>query len=85
MRDVRLPIGFQPNRVYYVIAPGRNTQPFNYNQASVYSGIFDGRDQTKLMLANTKRMLQQVFTSTHLKLNLSDDDVEIVVTAVRSR
>jgi len=49
-RVIRLPIGFETNRTYYVIAPGRETQPEKYNSTST----FDGSDQTKLMLAATK-------------------------------
>ena len=78
-RDVRLPIGFQPNRVYYVIAPGRNTQPFNYNQASVYNGIFDGGDQTKLMLANTRENAAAGIYIYSPETESIDDDVEILV------
>ena len=78
-RDVRLPIGFQPNRVYYVIAPGRDTQPFNYNQASVYNGIFDGGDQTKLMLANTRENAAAGIYIYSPETESIDDDVEILV------
>ena len=78
-RDIRLPIGFQPNRKYYVIAPGRNTQPFNYNQSTVYSGIFDGRDQTKLMLANTKENAAAGIYIYSPETESISDDVEIVV------
>ena len=46
-RLVRLPNGFETNRTYYVIAPGRVTQPENYGGTS----FFDGSDQTRLMLA----------------------------------
>ena len=78
-RDVRLPIGFQPNRVYYVIAPGRDTQPFNYNQASVYNGIFDGGDQTKLMLANTKENAAAGIYIYSPETESIEDDVEILL------
>ena len=78
-RDVRLPIGFQPNRVYYVIAPGRNTLPFNYNSATVYNGIFDGGDQTKLMLANTKENAAAGIYIYSPETESIDDDVEIIV------
>jgi hypothetical protein len=49
-RLVRLPKGFEPNRTYYVIAPGRRTQPADYSTTT----YFDGSDQTKLMLATSK-------------------------------
>ena len=78
-RDVRLPIGFQPNRVYYVIAPGRNTLPFNYNSPTVYNGIFDGGDQTKLMLANTKENAAAGIYIYSPETESIDDDIEIIV------
>jgi hypothetical protein len=78
-RDIRLPIGFEPNRVYYVIAPGRNTQPFNYNQPTVYNGIFDGRDQTKLMLANTRENAAAGIYIYSPETDAIDDDVEILI------
>ena len=48
-RLVRLPNGFDTNTTYYVIAPGRRTQPENFGDTS----FFDGTDQTKLMLATS--------------------------------
>ena len=53
-RVIRLPRGFETNTVYYVIAPGRSTQPENYGDATTYPGIFEPSSQTKLMLARTK-------------------------------
>jgi len=47
---IRLPRGFESNQKYYVISPGRLTQPFDYSGTT----YFDGSDQTKLMLASTK-------------------------------
>jgi len=49
-RLVRLPNGFETNRTYYVIAPGRRTQPEDYSTTT----FFNGSDQTKLMLATSK-------------------------------
>jgi len=49
-RVVRLPNGFDTNTTYYVIAPGRATQPVDYS-GTLY---FNGSDQTKLMLATSK-------------------------------
>ena len=49
-RVIRLPNGFSTNTKYYVIAPGRFTQPEDYSGTT----IFDGSDQTKLMLSSTK-------------------------------
>jgi len=49
-RLVRLPNGFETNRTYYVIAPGRRTQPEDYSSTT----FFNGSDQTKLMLATSK-------------------------------
>ena len=49
-RNVRLPNGFDTNTEYYVIAPGRITKPEDYSGTTT----FNGSDQTKLMLANSK-------------------------------
>ena len=78
-RDIRLPLGFQPNRTYFVIAPGRNTQPFNYNDAAVYSGIFDGGDQTKLMLAESLEAAAAGIYIYSPETESLDADVEILV------
>ena len=78
-RDIRLPLGFQPNRTYFVIAPGRNTQPFNYNDAAVYSGIFDGGDQTKLMLAESLEAAAAGIYIYSPETEALDADVEILV------
>ena len=51
-RLIRLPDGFETNRTYYVIAPGRNTKQggFDYSDTT----FFNGSDQTKLMLATSR-------------------------------
>ena len=49
-RNVRLPNGFDTNREYYAIAPGRITKPEDYSGTTT----FNGSDQTKLMLASSK-------------------------------
>ena len=49
-RLIRLPDGFETNRTYYVIAPGRKTQPFDFSNTT----FFNGSDQTKLMLATSR-------------------------------
>jgi hypothetical protein len=48
-RLVRLPKGFSTNTKYYVIAPGRRTQPFNYA-----TGDFAAADQQKILLATSE-------------------------------
>ena len=48
-RLVRLPRGFSTNTKYYVIAPGRRTQPFNYA-----TGDFGASDQQKILLASSE-------------------------------
>ena len=53
-RVIRLPKGFDTNTVYYVIAPGRTTQPEDYSDGITYPGIFTNQTTTKLMLATTK-------------------------------
>ena len=48
-RLIRLPLGFNTNQKYYVIAPGRRTYPEDYSTTN----DFNGGDQTKLMLATS--------------------------------
>ena len=52
-RVVRLPKGFEPNKTYYVIAPGRKTQPYDYS-SDAEGRLFGQQENTKLMLAKTK-------------------------------
>jgi len=49
-RLIRLPKGFDTNTTYYVIAPGRRTDPFNYS----LSVGFNGANQQTLMLATSE-------------------------------
>ena len=49
-RVIRLPKGFDTNTLYYVIAPGRRTDPFNY----ATSIGFNGSNQQNLMLATSE-------------------------------
>jgi hypothetical protein len=49
-RLVRLPKGFDTNTVYYVIAPGRDTYPYSFNNTSE----FDTSAGNTLLLAATK-------------------------------
>ena len=53
-RVIRLPKGFDTNTIYYVIAPGRTTQPENYADGVTYPNTFTSQQTTKLMLATTK-------------------------------
>ena len=49
-RNVRLPNGFDTNTEYYVIAPGRETNPQDFSTTTA----FDGLQQDVLMLASSK-------------------------------
>ena len=51
-RLVRLPKGFDTNTKYYVIAPGRFTQPEDYSAGA--SSIFNGSNSQVLMLATSE-------------------------------
>ena len=53
-RVIRLPKGFDTNTIYYVIAPGRSTQPEDYSDGATYPNVFEKTNTTKLMLATTK-------------------------------
>ena len=51
-RLVRLPKGFDTNTKYYVIAPGRFTQPYDYSIDA--SSPFNGSDEQVIMLATSE-------------------------------
>ena len=53
-RVIRLPKGFDTNTIYYVIAPGRSTQPEDYSDGATYPNVFTKDNTTKIMLASTK-------------------------------
>ena len=72
-RLVRLPNGFDTNRTYYVIAPGRVTQPENYGGTS----FFNGTDQTRLMLATSRENAASGIYIYASETDSIDKDVEI--------
>ena len=72
-RLVRLPNGFETNRTYYVIAPGRVTQPEDFSGTS----FFNGADQTKLMLATSKENAAAGIYIYASETDSIDKDVEI--------
>ena len=72
-RLVRLPNGFDTNETYYVIAPGRVTQPEDYSGTT----FFDGSDQTKLMLATSKENAAAGIYIYASETDSIDKDVEI--------
>jgi len=49
-RNVRLPNGFKTNEEYYVIAPGRETNPQDFSATTSFNGL----QQDVLMLASSK-------------------------------
>ena len=72
-RNVRLPNGFSPNEIYYVIAPGRFTQPKDYSTTT----SFDGSDQSQLMLANSVENAAAGIYIHSAEVEAIDRDVEI--------
>ena len=72
-RLVRLPNGFETNRTYYVIAPGRVTQPENYGATT----LFNGSDQTRMMLATSKENAAAGIYIYASETDSIDKDVEI--------
>ena len=74
-RLVRLPLGFNTNQKYYVIAPGRDTSPENFAGTT----SFDGSDQTKLMLAATKENAAAGIYIYSPETDFVDDGIEIVM------
>jgi len=78
-RVVRLPRGFETNTEYYVIAPGRTTQPENYADGATYPGIFTPDSSTKLMLARTKDNAAAGIYIYSSETDSVDPDVEIEI------
>ena len=78
-RVIRLPDGFETNKKYYVIAPGRNTYPENYGFAGDQStsSVFNGSDQTKFMLASSKENAAAGIYIYSPETDSIDPDVEI--------
>jgi hypothetical protein len=74
-RLIRLPKGFETNTKYYVIAPGRKTEPYDYSGTT----YFNGSDQTKLMLAATKENAAAGIYIYSPETESIDPDVEILV------
>jgi len=72
-RSVRLPNGFDTNTKYYVIAPGRTTQPENYANTTA----FNATDQKKLMLASSKENAAAGIYIHSAEVDAIDPDVEI--------
>ena len=72
-RLIRLPSGFSPNRKYYVIAPGRFTQPYDYSSTSSFAKTAT----TKLLLATSK---ENAYAGNYIyspETETIDSDVEI--------
>ena len=72
-RKIRLPNGFETNELYYVIAPARKTKPEPYEGTS----IFNGGDQTKIMLASSKENAAAGIYIHSAEVDGIDPDIEI--------
>ena len=72
-RKIRLPNGFETNELYYVIAPARKTKPEPYEGTS----IFNGSDQTKIMLASSKENAAAGIYIHSAEVDGIDPDIEI--------
>ena len=78
-RVIRLPKGFDTNTIYYVIAPGRTTQPEDYSAPATYPNVFEKTNTTKLMLATTKENAAAGIYMYSPETDSVDYDVEIGV------
>ena len=76
-RVIRLPKGFDTNTIYYVIAPGRTTEPEDYSDAATYPNVFEKTNTTKLMLATTKENAAAGIYMYSPETDSVDFDVEI--------
>jgi len=72
-RKIRLPNRFETNEKYYVIAPGRTTNPEDYSATTV----FNGSDQTKIMLASSKENAAAGIYIHSAEVEAIDPDIEI--------
>lgn len=72
-RLIRLPKGFESNRTYYVIAPGRRTQPADYSGTT----FFNSSAQTRVMLATSKENAAAGIYIYASEAESIDPDVEI--------
>ena len=78
-RVIRLPKGFDTNTIYYVIAPGRTTQPEDYSDSATYPNVFEKTNTTKLMLATTKENAAAGIYMYSPETESVDYDVEIAI------
>ncbi|MFZ9728266.1 MAG: hypothetical protein ACO3CD_04565, partial [Candidatus Nanopelagicaceae bacterium] len=78
-RVIRLPKGFDTNTIYYVIAPGRSTEPEDYSDGSTYPNVFERTNTTKLMLATTKENAAAGIYMYSPETDSVDFDVEIAL------
>ena len=78
-RVIRLPKGFDTNTIYYVIAPGRTTEPEDYSDGVTYPNVFEKTNTTKLMLATTKENAAAGIYMYSPETDSVDYDVEIGV------
>ena len=76
-RVIRLPKGFNTNTIYYVIAPGRSTEPEDYSDGVTYPNVFERTNTTKLMLATTKENAAAGIYMYSPETDSVDYDVEI--------
>ena len=89
---VRLPKGFETNKVYYVINCGRETQPYDYSKetrtvitpsivpgrrTTVEQTIFSAAETTRLMLATSRQNAQVGIYIYSPEADTIDPDVEI--------
>ena len=69
--------GFDTNTIYYVIAPGRTTEPEDYSDGVIYPNVFEKTNTTKLMLATTKENAAAGIYMYSPETDSIDYDVEI--------
>ena len=72
-RVIRLPKGFDTNTIYYVIAPGRTTEPEDYSASATYPNVFDQHNEVDVGNDEEKCWHLHVFSETESV----DYDVEI--------
>jgi hypothetical protein len=60
-RFIRLPRGFDTNTVYYIIAPGRKTDPYDYSNTTRFDGTTAGSFQSVMLASSAENAATGIY------------------------
>ena len=60
-RFIRLPRGFDTNTVYYIIAPGRKTDPYDYSNTTRFDGTTVGSYQSVMLASSAENAATGIY------------------------